>query len=347
MSVGYRSFLHADPGQDLVDVVIQHLRQWMTSKDIDVPADCPGKYPLANGNVITVVDERHAEGRVYRWTRRHHDAYPGEVLCTTITAIEGADSSGWLWSEIETRDNPHSTDPRLFPCMSVPRVLRALMGVLSFRDGRTEVAAEPQWVCSRHLPDVMDYLADESRLGSIYVASQGAVPQERFEHWATEVTWNLVGMGSVLLLDNTVTSEFNEMVGEHHAVPVGTMRTYLPNVDLDDPEDPYRHRILGTARISLTAPRRLAGMLGLAARVRAAQAPLPPDVIGLHQILLARENDAVLSSNRGSLRAIPPAGNASQSAVLAKLDALEHEIQALRAALNQQTTNGHRHLSVS
>lgn len=345
MSVGFRSFVQAAPGQHLLDVLIKHLNSWMAGKDIGVDAAAAGQYLIDHGNVITIIDEAHDEGRIYRWTRLHPDALPREVLRTTITAFEHPEVPGWVWSEIATQDDPCPAAPLPLACMSVPRVLRTLLGALSLRDGRTDISAEPLWVTARHLPDVMDYLADESRFGAVYVATQGATPRARFEHWATEVTWHLVGMGTVLLLDDTTTAQFNEMVGERHAIPAGTIRTYLPNVDLD-PEDPRRHRILGNERIGSTDPRRLAGMLGLAARMRAARLTLPSEVLKLDESLRARE-PAMPTSTRSALRAIPSAERTSESAMLAKLEALEREIGALRAALNLPDSSAHRHLSAS
>lgn len=346
MSVGFRSFVHAAPGQHLVTVLIEHLNSWMASKDVGVDAAAAGQYVLEHGNVITVIDEAHDAGRIYRWTRFHPDAYPREVSRSTITAFEHPDRPGWLWAEITAQNEPRVTSQPM-ACMSVPRVLRTLFGALSLTDGRTEIAAEPLWITSRHLPDVMDYLADESRLGPIYVASQAATPREDFEEWVTEVTWHLTGMGTVLLLDNAVEAEFNEMVGEEHAIPPGTIRTYLPNVDLDDPLDPRRHRILGVDRIRMSAPRRLAGMLGLAARMRAAQLRLPAEVLAADTYLRAAESAAEANGNRGILRAIPSAESAAESALLAKLDAMEREIHAMRAALHRRESSARRHLSVS
>lgn len=356
MAVGYRSLLHADPGQHLVDVLVEHLNRWMAGKDIAIDAGTSGRYQLDYGNVITIVNEDCEDGLIYGWTRQHPEAHPREVLRSTFTALERPDSDGWLWCEIETQDDPYSTSPTSFASMSVPRVLRTLLGVLALRDGRTDVAAEPLWVSSAHLPDVMDYLADETRLGAVYIASQGPAATEHFEHWVTEVSWHLVGLGSVLMLDSTVASEFNEMVGERHVVPVGTMRTYLPNVDLDDLDDPPRHRILGSTRINMTEPRRLAGMLGLAARVRAAELPLPAEVAELDRIIQAREHATVPTGDpvnirvnpRANLHAVPMAEHTTEAQILAKLEALEQEIHELRTALGaRSSSNGHRQLSVS
>src|SRR5690606_21666234 len=116
------------------------------------------------------------------------------------------------------------------------------------------------------------------------VVSQHVTPPD-IDVWATDVMWDVVGLGSLYLLDTEVEKEFNEMVGMRHGVPVGTMRTYLPGVNLDDHNDPQRHQILGRTRIEWTEPRRLSRIIGHAQRERAAQAVLPAEVLKLDERL--------------------------------------------------------------
>ncbi|WP_236796613.1 hypothetical protein [Amycolatopsis sp. GM8] len=276
MAVGFRSFLHVTPGQQLLGTVIEHLVRWLATKEIHLEAGRAGQYVLDHDDLVTVLNSRAGGGQLYQWRRQHPDAQPRDVWRTTISVLERPDSPGWIWTEIETRDDGTGLGEAPFNrCMSVPSVLRGLLGELEVCDGRTEVTPSPQWVALGHLPDLMDYLADETRRGPVYMLSQGHQPREEFERWAREVTWHLVGMGSAFLLDPAVEAGFNEMVGAAHAVPPGTMRTYLPDVDLDNPEDPLRHRILGRTRITATDTRQLARMLGRAERDRAARQPIP------------------------------------------------------------------------
>lgn len=355
MAVGFRSLLRIDPGQPVVDAVVKHITEWSSHKEINLDAGAPGRYDLDYDNVVTVVREESEDTTLYRWRRAHQYPRPGEVWRTTFTAVENPTATGLLWTEIETVDDGSTGDPSLLPYMSVPRVLRELLAVLDCRDGRTATGAEPQWVCASHLPDVMDYLADETRLGAVYVASQGQRAAETFTDWAVQVSWHLAGLGSVFLLDNAVTHEFNEMVGRAHAVPPGTVRTYLPHVDLDDPVDPQRHRILGVGRITQSNPRRLSGILGTVARTRVANCPLPAEVAEVDRILSALEEEAEPAQPRPSLHAVPTqraprrdAGRsqlhrelqelrdelsderAQRSAILAQLEQLTHELRALR-----------------
>lgn len=278
MAVGFRSFLRVEPGQQLVETVVEHLGRWLACKEIHLDAHRPGQYVLDHDDLVTVLWDQAGDGRLYQWRRWHPDAQPRDVWRTTITVLERPDEPGWIWTEIETRDDCTAVGEEPFNrCMSVPSVLRGLLGELQTHDGRTDIAPGPQWVTLGHLPDIMDFLADETRRGPVYLLSQGRQPRDEFERWAREVTWHLVGMGSAFLLDPVVEAGFNEMMGTGHAVPPGTMRTYLPEVNLDDPADPLRHRILGRARIVATDTRRLARMLGRAERDRAARQPIPAD----------------------------------------------------------------------
>ncbi|MTD56983.1 hypothetical protein [Amycolatopsis pithecellobii] len=279
MAVGFRSFLQVAPGQQLLATVIDHLGKWLASKEIHIEAGRPGQYVLDHDDLVTVLNEPAGGGRLYQWRRQHPDAQPRDVWRTTITVLERPEEQGWIWTEIETRDDCTALGEAPFNrCMSVPSVLRGLLAELQVCDGRTETTPSPQWVTLGHLPDLMDYLADETRRGPVYMISQGQQPSDEFERWAREVTWHLVGLGSAFLLEPGVEAGFNEMVGNSHAVPPATMRTYLPDVDLDSPEDPLRHRILGRTRITATDTRRLARMLGRAERDRAARAPIPAEV---------------------------------------------------------------------
>lgn len=355
MAVGFRSLLRVDPGQSVIDTVVKHIAEWSVQKEIELDAGAPGRYDLDYDNVVTIVREQVEDATLYRWRRTHRYPRPGDVWRNTFTAVEDPKAAGLLWTEIETVDDESASDPSLLPYMSVPRVLRELLTVLECRDGRTATGAEPQWVGSRHLPDVMDYLADETRLGAVYLASQGQRGAEAFTDWAMQVGWHLVGLGSIFLIDDAMTAEFNEMVGRPHAVPAGTVRTYLPNVDLDDPLDPHRHRILGIGRIAQSNPRRLSGILGTVARSRAANSPLPAEAVEVDRIISACEEQA--EPAQPSLHAVPSvqaaqgrrstAGprlhrelqelrdelsreRAQRSAILAQLEQLTHELRALR-----------------
>lgn len=297
MPMGYRSFLNVDPGHSLLSTVIDHINVWSGSKGISIDASLPGRHTPDPGNVITVRRGEISGAQVYRWRReRQHVRWPGQMWRTTVTALERPGAAAWLWTEIESysMDPTETWSPTAF--MSVPSVVRSLLEVLPCRDGRSVMAPGPRWVSVDDLPDMMDYLADDLRRGPIFVVSEH-VPHLAYDKlWATEVMWDVVGLGTVFVLGPGVDREFNDMVGRDHAVPVGTMRTYLPNVNLDDPHDPARHLTMSRVRIDSSNPRRLSRMLGLVHRERMARsraAFLSADALNVDRALSLRDNAAV------------------------------------------------------
>jgi hypothetical protein len=290
MAVGYRSFLSVEQDEPVVDTVRAVVRRWARNKGIDTPSDMPGWYLRDGNDAITVLDERVGETRLYRW-RRHHPYAAGsrEMSRTTVTAAQPATGEGWLWTEIELpRDSDYDTLGGA-TMMAVPGFLRELLGELPCLDGRTPVSADPQWIAPNHLPDLMDYLADESRRGAVYVLSQGERDSDEFVTWASDITWELAGLGTAFLLNDVVEPEFNDMVGPKLAVTTGRVRTYQPGVDLDDPRDPKRHQLLSADRIERHAPRALTHMLGLPQRERAIRIDLPSQVQRANVMLVERE----------------------------------------------------------
>ncbi|WP_053205577.1 hypothetical protein [Jiangella muralis] len=288
MSVGFRSFLEVEAGP-CVATVIEHMERWSKTKEIGIHAGAPGRYVLDPDDVITIARHENDGRAVYRWRRLHPFAQGRtEIWRTTITAVEDAGRPGWLRTEIEVADDDGDPPARV-PFMSVPAVLRSILADLSCLDGVVPSATAPTWVDSADLPDLMDYLADSSRLGPVYVARQGKRDTEAFYSWAADVMWEVVGLGNAFLLAGEVEHEFNEMVGELHAIPDGAIRTYLPGVQLDDPRDPRRHQILGSVRIDRSGPRRLAHIFGLSQRDRGSLITLPREAAEVEQMLEAGE----------------------------------------------------------
>lgn len=288
MSVGFRSFLTVD-ASPLLATVIAHLDRWSRAKEIGVHAGAPGRYVLDPDDILTIARHEVGGGAVYRWRRLHPFATsPNEIWRTTVTAFEAADGPGWLWTEIEVADGETGQPPKA-AFMSVPAVLRTLMPDLPCRDGLVPSSPGPTWVRPGDLPDLMDYLADDTRLGPVYVARQGSREAGAFEAWAREVTWEVVGLGNAFLLGERAEQDFNDMVGEFHAIPNGAIRTYLPGVDLDDAHDPRRHQILGSVRIDRSGPRRLAYIFGLSQRDRGAALALPEAAWRIERMLSAAE----------------------------------------------------------
>lgn len=286
MTLGYRSYLQVDADESLIETVVGRISSWQQEAEFDGDAAVPGRYAQRSGDVITVVRDENDDECLYRWRRIHPDASEHAAWRTTLTAGERADGGGWLRAEVEPAEVPSGPWRRgRGAMMPVPEILAPLLDELCCRDGRTPVSAHPRWLDPDRLPDVMDDLADESRRGAILVASSAYWERDDLEAWAEQVLAESVGLCTMYLLGTDVEAEFNEMVGSAHAVGPGTVRTYAPNVTLDQPDDPYRHRILGAGRIHDDPVHRIASMLGTALRHRTWRQPLPPHVIDVeHQL---------------------------------------------------------------
>ncbi|NED96708.1 hypothetical protein G1H11_15465 [Phytoactinopolyspora alkaliphila] len=307
MGVGYRSYLNVAEGEPLVETVVRHLTLWTEAKGIDASTLEPGKHLLKENDVISVLHEPHGDGRLFRWRREHPQPQTTTTMWrTTVTAAEYPGHAGWLWTEIElseaSRVNPYGFQS----FMSVPSFQRAVMGELTCYDGRTPASVEPTWIQPSGLPDLMDYLADESRRGAVLVASHTVRPLAELYTWASRVTWELAGLGVIYLLDAAAEREFTEMLGDRHAVPPGTVRTYSPGVDLDAPMDSHRHRTLSRERIDDSQVRRLAQILGFAQRHRVAELPLTQDVADIAEFLDARAAELVGRPVRPGIRLVHP-----------------------------------------
>jgi hypothetical protein len=88
------------------------------------------------------------------------------------------------------------------------------------------------------------------------------------------------GQASAYVLDPVATSTFNQRVGNEFGVRPGMLRTYLPDLNFDDPQDAARHRFLTSESISSQHPGRLRKTLSYKAR-EVAQVSLLDDSVRL------------------------------------------------------------------
>ncbi|WP_123788592.1 hypothetical protein [Phytoactinopolyspora halophila] len=306
MALGYRSFLYVDPDQPVVDTLIAHLDRWLSNKGIGTPAGKPGHYVRGKNDVITVVDDEETDCRTYRWRREHPYAQgDGDMWRTTVTAVERPHAAGFWWTEVELPLTPPPDGAMSSTFMSAPGFVREILGELSCRDGQTPVLATPQWVSEEYLPDLMDHLADGTRRGPVLVASHHGREPDELERWSVRVSWQLAGLGTMFLLDKEIEKEFNEMVGRSHAVAPGTVRTYAPQVCLDDSHDPKRHRTLGNQRIRYNPASRVCYLLGMAQRDRTSRIPVPEEARDVDLELVNKEKEMRPDGNHAEVVPLP------------------------------------------
>lgn len=100
----------------------------------------------------------------------------------------------------------------------------------------------------------------------------------------TEFVGNILeqttGQASAYVLDPVATTMFNQRVGIEFGVRPGMLRTYLPDLDINDPQDSARHRFLTSESIASQNVGRLRKTLSYKAR-EVAQTSLLDDSIRL------------------------------------------------------------------
>ncbi|NEE00372.1 hypothetical protein [Phytoactinopolyspora halotolerans] len=331
MAVGYRSFLVVDGRESVVKPITKHIGAWIESIDIHLPTDQPGYHRLDDENEIIVQHETHRGNGVYRWRwNRPGVDRPGAVTRLSVTAAEQASGPGWLWIEAELPGPERAAWSARTLFAPVPPFVPPVLTEVACYDGQTPMTSVPMWASRDHVPDLMDYLSDEARRGPVFVASQDSRRTAEFQEWADDAMSDIIGLGVMFLLDKQVEQEFNEMVGERHAIGAGAVRTYLPGVNLDRYHDENRHPVLSVSRIDRTTGREVSHLLGAAQRSRLSRLPVPPDAVEVDRILQEREDQAREHADRATGGRPPTPAAASEQTERARIQAVQ--IAELRLA---------------
>jgi len=116
------------------------------------------------------------------------------------------------------------------------------------------------------------------------------------------LTRECVGLSGIYVLDAAAAAQLEESFGPSHSVPLGAVRTFLPEVDPASAVDARRHRVLLARTIAEQAPGKLAHLLGRANRSRALTLPLPSHVAQVDRQLSREEPATVLRA----IQSAPP-----------------------------------------
>src|SRR5207237_3808530 len=109
-------------------------------------------------------------------------------------------------------------------------------------------------------------------------------------------------LAGIYVLNSEAAATLEESFSPSHSVPLGAVRTFLPEVDPASAVDARRHRVLLARTIAEQLPGKLAHLLGRANRSRALNLPLPSHVAQVDRLLSREEPAAVLRA----IQATPP-----------------------------------------
>ncbi|GAA4740236.1 hypothetical protein [Gordonia alkaliphila] len=301
--LGVRSLVRVFDDPAFVDKVHQQIYSWCKAKRWDAELlTGPGSVAeIAEGVTASLVGETRQDGSLierYRFYQRSDDG----TFITQITNVHQPDGSGWIWTDLQ--------QPTGFDKAAVPKVVRQILEVTDGRDGSHHLTPEP---ASAHLDDVDEIYAallDPDRRGHLYLSGASAeagIPLPTWTGYVGRLLAKTRGLASAYVLDAEATEALNSRLPEKHQVGAWTIRTFLPQPELDDPRDGLRHRVLTTARIADDPPARLSNILGRAACRHSTTAALPRELIRIDRALREQLDDAIVDQVAGQIQPTPSA----------------------------------------
>lgn len=296
MSVGYRSVLQLDAGEDAIRVANGQFREWLAEKAADQRSsivsfdwDGPGVYPLGPDTELTVV-EHLGEGNRHRLLLELVDKNHKGIWTTRLYAASAPHSKKFpqvLWFEGEGKKSDGSS---IIP--GTPRVVKRTLETINAHDSGVPVLSEPLTIRKDDIDTLVGYITDTKRAVSVVVATPvPGLPTHIWRDAVTSLTRDTLGCASFFVLDAGVDNLLNERLGDSHAIPPGAIRTFAPHTDLEDPSDSRRHRILTTRTMErgLVKNRRfserLVRAIAVAPRRALLETELPSELIRTVRIL--------------------------------------------------------------
>ena len=338
----YRTVLRLPSKSDVVQLAEQEVQTWLTTK-LDrshLPAlragdyFAPGIHNLGTGKELRVARQERADGSRGLLLRLTESTPNGsyEVCVTAIDNVEHQHRQDSLLIEALRLD----ATPRGFQ-VDPPRLVKQLLAREDVYDGDTPVTASPRLVRVDDEDEVFNAIVDPQRSVSVILAaSVGRAHDEDLRRRVADLTRNTVGVAAVFVADEQLVEKLGERLPASHTLEQGRVRTYLSGVDLLDPVDGRRHRVLGpetfarAIRGTRVSPQ-LKAAFAAETRAPLLDRPLPNDVRrasnGLRADLAMFDRDAKINERTKSTLSRTPA------APVAKVEGTGPGPQPLRATM--------------
>jgi hypothetical protein len=305
MAVGYRSIFSLRHGQDAVRLAAEQFRSWLALKGYGFVAVAPGVHDVADHAQLVVTELRPRDGSRSVRCRLTESSSAGEWV-TTVTVHHDGLQDDWVWVDVGApppAPGPAPSPERLIKDVDVadawwtgvPHMVRVILSAADAHDGEMILSAQPTVVTAADVDGLISALCDPGRRGTALVAAPVPdVPAPRMIGHVERLTRECVGLAGIYVLDTRAAAKLDESFAPSHSVPLGAVRTFLPEVDPASTVDARRHRVLLARTIAEQAPGLLAHLLGRANRSRALNLPLPSHVAQVDRLLSREEPAAVL-----------------------------------------------------
>lgn len=294
--LGYRSHFTVagvTDNQPLTSAALAQARSWLRSKRYDADAAELGQTRSVSENAEVTLTEVRAQddsvSTMFLLQEHARDKVWTSRLIIHEPAHERRDP--WVWLDIVSPDDA--------PFTARPRLTQYLLEVLDGRDGGSRLDPQVRHTGVEDVPELVDALRDPHRRGLVFIAgSDDSLPIQPWKQLVGDLLRETTGLAAGYVLDADATREFAQRVGESHAVPAGTMRTYVRGVELGNALDARRHRYLGTEQIVTRRVESVRHVLGTRAREIALAQPLPTQALRIENLLLAQADRDFFSARK-------------------------------------------------
>jgi len=299
--LGYRTLFDVDDPEDgVLDLAVRAFRAWIKAKrnpyngdslEFDEPAR------LGPDARALLIGQSAQDGS--RWVRATlWETNEAGAWTTQLTAMRPRTGHAWVWVDVDG-PSARSDGSGQRQWVSTPTLVRRLVEEVPAHDGPMSLHNRAARAFPLDVDRIIDIVCDVDRRVPVFIAA--TAPGVAFAPWLDQVTAVLretVGIAGAYVLDAEATVSFAEQIGDTHAVPVGTVRSFLAAADPASRVDARRHRILGATQLAQVDHRRLSRMLGWWARDNAIAQPLPRAVVRLDERLEAYTNDLLVERAR-------------------------------------------------
>jgi len=242
MAIMYRAIFNDDePG--VLDRVKSQFRNWLQEKHPEAQLPSNGTSSNFDGGSVDCIEQHDDDLAVLRIKLK--EELTGAYWGTTACAISEG-SCSWIWIDNEhASEDVYSRPPRRSP----PRFVSPLLREGRCRIGPVELGSGPRIATHEsHLSKLLELLLEPTRECPIVVVGFDH-QEDEFENRtrAEEIAKKLVGVAPVWLLWRGLMGTFADEVGEHFSVHNGSVRSYLPGLDIGD-DSPFRHRFATRSR---------------------------------------------------------------------------------------------------
>lgn len=289
VAVGYRSLLRLDDSEDAVSAAEQQVQSWLRSKrlirnDSDDSWREPGVHRFGSAAQLSVTKldspKDASRRRLFRLIETNpHGTWSVSLFASSLPQARAHHETLLIEAGLDGVDESQAIE-RVAP----PRVVRSLLESVRAGDGSTTLYARPQVIRHGYVEEVVDAILDPNRTAAVVVAgSLGAETDTNWYRIVQALTKHSVGVATAFVVYDDAMDELSRALPESHMVRRGRIRTFAPAVDLSNPLDGVRHRVLGPATLArsvngTSVAETLVKRHAIDARRRLVEQDLPADV---------------------------------------------------------------------